>query len=89
MKESREEYPFEPWYDDYAEVYNLEPGQMAYWPLHAPHRVVNEDCLNISLTLEHWDKNVRNTNAVQYGNGVLKRLFGYEAKNNEPKGFHV
>ena len=89
MKETREEFPFEEWYDDYAEIYDLEPGQMAYWPLHAPHRVVNEDCLNISLTLEHWDPEVRNLFAVHYGNGVLRRTLGYNARNHEPRGLHV
>ncbi len=89
MKETREEFPFEEWYDDYAEVYNLEPGQMAYWPLHAPHRVENEDCLNISLTLEHWDTDVRNLYAVHYGNGVLRRTLGYHAANHQPHGFHI
>ncbi len=89
MKETREEFAFEPWYDDHAEIYHLEPGQMAYWPLHAPHRVENEDCLNISLTLEHWDTEVRNAYAVHYGNGVLKRLLGYEAQNSKPSGLHV
>lgn len=89
MKETREEFPFEEWYDEYAEVYHLEPGQMAYWPLHAPHRVENEDCLNISLTLEHWDTDVRNLYAVHYGNGVLRRTLGYQAGNHQPNGFHI
>ncbi len=89
LKETREEFAFEPWYDDYAEVYDLEPGQMAYWPIHAPHRVQNEDCLNISLTLEHWDTEVRNTYAVNYGNGVMRRALGYNARNTQPHGLHV
>lgn len=89
MRETREEYPFKSWYDDYAEIYDLEPGQMAYWPIHGPHRVVNEDCLNISLTLEHWDTEVRNTYAVHYGNGVLRRALGLNPKNCTPDGLHV
>ena len=89
MKETREEFAFESWFDDYAEVYDLEPGQMAYWPIHAPHRVQNEDCLNISLTLEHWDTEVRNTFAVNYGNGVLRRTLGLNPSNRTPAGMHV
>lgn len=46
--------PFEPAFDAGAEVYDLEPGQWISWPQNAPHRVVNADSLNVSLSTEHF-----------------------------------
>jgi hypothetical protein len=67
---------YEPWFDDYAQIYDLEPGQMLHWPLNGPHRVENMDCLNISITTEHWSEEIRNSYGVHYANGVLRRKFG-------------
>lgn len=64
---------YEPWFDDYATVIDLEPGKMLHWPLNCPHRVVNEDCLNISFTTEHWTNDLRRAYAVNYANGVMRR----------------
>ncbi len=61
------------WYDDFADVRDLEPGQMLHWPLNGPHRVVNHDCLNVSITTEHWTRELRNAYAVNYANGILRK----------------
>ncbi|WP_026380837.1 hypothetical protein [Afifella pfennigii] len=71
-----QETPYEPWFDEYAEAIDLEPGQMLHWPINGPHRVVNEDCLNVSFTTEHWTRELRNRYANHYANGVLRRSFG-------------
>jgi hypothetical protein len=67
---------YEPWFDDYATVVDLEPGRMLHWPLNCPHRVVNEDCLNVSFTTEHMTDDVRNAYVVNYANGILRRKLG-------------
>jgi hypothetical protein len=64
---------YEPWFDDYATVIDLEPGRMLHWPLNWPHRVVNRDCLNVSFTTEHWTRDLRAAYLVKYANGVLRR----------------
>lgn len=46
--------PFDPAFDEGAEVHDLEPGQWISWPQNAPHRVVNGDSLNVSLSTEHF-----------------------------------
>ncbi len=71
-----QETPYEPWFDDYADVIDLEPGQMLHWPINGPHRVVNHDCLNVSFTTEHWTTPLRNRYANHYANGVLRRSLG-------------
>ncbi len=89
LGETEEEIPYESWFDDYAEVYDLEPGQMVHWPLNRPHRVVNEDCLNISVTTEHWTPEIRKSYAVNYGNGVLRRVLGYAPRSRSIEGMAV
>jgi hypothetical protein len=64
---------YQPWFDEYAEVIDLEPGRMLHWPLNWPHRIVNHDCLNVSFTTEHWTDDLRSAYLVKYANGVLRR----------------
>lgn len=89
MRETEEEVPYKSWFDDYAEVYDLEAGEMLHWPLYGPHRVENFDCLNISVTTEHYTREISNAFAVRYGNGVLRRTFGMDNLSTVPGGFHV
>lgn len=89
LRETDEKMPYEPWFDDYATVVDLQPGEMVTWPLYAPHRVHNHDCLNISVTMEHWTKEIWNSYAVHYGNGVLRRTLGLRNPSTEPSGLHV
>jgi hypothetical protein len=69
--------PYASWYDQYAQVYDLEPGQMVHWPLNAPHRVENRDCLNVSMTVEYWSEPIRRTNMVIRANGIMRYRFGW------------
>lgn len=67
------EMVYEPWYDDHATVFDLAPGEMLHWPLNGPHRVVNLDTLNVSVTTEHWTDAVRASYLAHYANGILRR----------------
>jgi hypothetical protein len=49
---------------------------MLHWGLNGPHRVVNHDCLNVSVTTEHWAADIRNSYAVRYANALLRRYAG-------------
>jgi hypothetical protein len=40
-------------YDNYATVFELGPGDTASWPARSPHRVVNSNNLNVSLSTFH------------------------------------
>jgi len=63
-------------FDSSAEVIDLHPGQMLTWAHNAPHRVVNHDCLNVSVTTEHWTSKLRNRHAVNVANGLLRGKLG-------------
>jgi len=69
---STEELDYQPWFDDYAEVIDLEPGEMLHWSLNRPHRVSNLDGFSVSLTTEHWTSEIRRSYAMHYGNGILR-----------------
>ncbi|MCP5081468.1 MAG: hypothetical protein GY948_07205 [Alphaproteobacteria bacterium] len=89
MGTQEEEMPFETWFDAHAEIHDLKPGDMLHWPLNGPHRVVNEDCLNISVTTEHWSNDIRNAYAVNYANGILRNHLGYAPRNRDTSGLSV
>jgi len=67
---------YEPWFDEHALVYDLEPGEMLHWPLNAPHRVDNHDCLNVSMTLEYFTPDIRRRHMTTVANGILRTKFG-------------
>jgi hypothetical protein len=74
--ETEEDLPFDSIFDDEATIYHLQPDQMLFWPLNSPHRVTNDDCINISVTTEHYTDDIRKSYAVNYANGILRRVLG-------------
>ena len=73
LGETEEDISYDPSFDRYAKKVELEAGDMATWPLNAPHRVENADCMNISLTIEYWTAEIRNAYAIRYANGLLRK----------------
>lgn len=78
--------PYDPSFDAGAESFELEAGDWASWPLNAPHRVRNADCVNVSFTTEHWTDELRNQYAVNYANGMLRPYAGGRALSQETSG---
>ncbi|MEL6857769.1 MAG: hypothetical protein AAFO74_05245 [Pseudomonadota bacterium] len=69
-----EELPYLKVYDEDATVYELEPGLGVTWPQFMPHRVENEDCMNVSLSCEFQTLNsFVHANAI-YTNKLLRQL---------------
>lgn len=48
-----EEIPYSPEFDNYAQVFDLGPGDFVWWPQNAPHRIENLDSLNVSLSTRY------------------------------------
>lgn len=87
LKEANEvSLDFDPIFDEHATVYDLQPGEMLHWPLNAPHRVSNNDCLNVSFTTEHTTETTRRSYVVNYANGVLRRTLGLSNLDQRPRG---
>ncbi len=78
--------PYQPWYDQHAQVFELAPGMMAHWPLNAPHRVENLDMLNISVTTEHMDAEILRSYRVTLANAVLRKTFGMRNLSPHSRG---
>ena len=74
--------PYDPAYDRDARVIDLEPGQMAHWPLNAPHRIENFDCLNVSMTMEFWTDDIRRRHMLNVANGLLRHHLGLKGGRN-------
>jgi len=77
---------YDPAFDRMALVFDLEPGQMLTWPLNAPHRVENADCLNVSVTSEHWTRENRRAQKVHLANAVLRHRMGLRARGRPLSG---
>jgi len=69
-----EDVPFDPNWDADAATVDLTPGDFVSWPLHAPHRVVNLEGLNVSITCEVVTRESVMKNAVLHANGALRRM---------------
>jgi hypothetical protein len=65
--------PYERSFDRDAVVYDLQPGQMLHWPLNAPHRIENANCVNVSFATEHFTRELRRHYYVNCANGVLRK----------------
>lgn len=66
--------PYQPWFDDHATVFDLQPGNMLHWPLNAPHRIENDDALSISMTTEFFTTDIRRHILMSCGNGLLRQV---------------
>jgi len=78
--------PYAAWYDDYARIYEFEPGQMLHWPQYAPHRIENQHCLNISMTAEFLTGPIRRRQIINLANGVLRYRFGLQPQGSSVNG---
>ena len=78
--------PYHAWYDQHAQVIDLEPGQMLNWPLNAPHRVENLGVVNISMTVSYVNDDIRRAQILHLANGMLRHRFGYTPKSRNIRG---
>jgi hypothetical protein len=73
-------------YDKAAKVFEIGGGEMLHWPLNAPHRVENLDCLNVSMTTEYWTEAIRRKQMINMANGLMRYKAGYAAKSRNIEG---
>lgn len=86
LKETLSDLPYRPEMEKGVTAVALDPGEAAYWPQHAPHRVINGDNLNVSVSAEFSTPNSMLTNGVFYVNGRLRRQFGWNLKSRGTPG---
>lgn len=76
LRETAEQFAYAPDWDLAAETQVMEPGVMVSWRQNAPHRLVNDDCLNVSLSIEHQTPAALMRANVIYANGLMRRRLG-------------
>ncbi|MGQ0671854.1 MAG: hypothetical protein ACT4N2_03085 [Hyphomicrobium sp.] len=77
---------YEPAFDQSAKVFEIAGGEMLHWPLNAPHRVENLDCLNVSMTMEYWTEAIRRRQMINMANGILRHKLGVTPRSLETSG---
>jgi hypothetical protein len=78
LRESDEQLPYRPQWDEDALRHDLKPGEMVTWVQNAPHRIVNHDMVNVSLSIEFMTPRAVWKANVLYANGCLRRWFGLD-----------
>lgn len=78
---------YEAAYDAHAKVFEIGGGEMLHWPLNAPHRVENLDCLNVSMTTEYWTEDIRRSQMINMANGILRYKAGVTPRSRATQGF--
>jgi len=77
---------YDPWFDNFAVKFDFQPGQMLHWPLNAPHRIENHNCLNVSVTTEYWTQKALLNQRVNMANGTLRYRLGMTPKSRSTQG---
>ena len=76
LKETLSDLPYQPWMEAEAVAVPLAPGEAVSWPIHSPHRVVNGDNTNVSVSVEYTTRRSMLKNGVHCVNGRLRRELG-------------
>jgi hypothetical protein len=78
LRETSEMLILEPSWDDSAEVRRLKPGDWIAWAQNAPHRIVNGDDLNVSISMEYLTPRAALRANQLYTNGMMRKAFGWK-----------
>ncbi len=81
-----EDVPYFEWFDEHAQVFDVRPGQMLTWPQNTPHRVTNQEGLNVSLSTEHRNPMATRRINVHLANQWLRNRLGKPSRGVEVSG---
>ena len=76
LRQTAEQFAFDPAWDAGAQQVLLTPGKMVTWAQNAPHRIENGPMLNVSLSVEFMTPAALMRANVIYANGLLRRSLG-------------
>ena len=76
LRETAEQFTFQPQWDAGSQSVELTPGKMVTWAQNAPHRIVNGPMLNVSLSIEFMTPAAAVRANLIYANGILRRRAG-------------
>lgn len=87
MKETLSDLPYRPEMEPHARPVALSPGEAVYWPLHSPHRVLNGEDLNVSMSMDFASPHSRLVNGVFHTHAVLRRKLGLSLTSRDKPAF--
>ncbi len=71
-----EEIPYSPEFDKSAEVFDLGPGDLVWWPQNWPHRIENLDSLNVSFSTRYHTDASEQRKLIYNANRFFRRKLG-------------
>jgi hypothetical protein len=71
-----EEVPYSPEFDNYADVFELGPGDLVWWAQNAPHRIVNGDSFNVSLSTRYHTAESEKRKLLYNANRFFRKTLG-------------
>ena len=86
LREAAEQVAYDPSWDARALQFRMTPGDMISWRQNAPHRVVNGDSVNVSLSLEYMTPEALMRANIVYANAMLRRGAGLQPRVQEGFG---
>ena len=86
LRETAEQFAYDPAWDAAARVVDLEPGRMVTWRQNAPHRIENGPVVNVSLSVEFMTPQALLRANMVYGAGVLRRRAGLAVRHDAAFG---
>ena len=81
-----EEIPYSPEFDRSAEVFDLGPGDLVWWPQNLPHRIENLDSLNVSLSTRYRTDASERRKLVYNANRFFRKKFGMKTFSTRESG---
>lgn len=72
-----EEVSYFPEFDNHAAAYDLDPGDLVWWPQNAPHRIENMDDLNVSLSTRYQTEESERRKLVYNANRFFRKKCGF------------
>ncbi len=80
-----ENLPYQKEFDQRAEEYLLNPGDVASWPHNGPHRLQNID-MNVSLATSYYTPAIYKRQYVQLANRFVLRNLGVKSRKMDEDG---
>ena len=81
-----EEAPYRPEFDQAASIYDLKPGEVLCWPINAPHRIVNHDSVNISVSVPYGIASGNRRAELYMGNLMMRRVLRLGSLSTQEEG---
>jgi len=77
---------YRPELEAHAVTFDMRPGDAVTWPQSTPHRVVNVEGLNVSISSEHHTRISKRRQRVAAANWFLRNRFGLPTRSLETGG---